>query len=101
MGTEPRQIAADLGSEYNNLSAALDGYAAALQPLSSKRVSGSRTIIFWRNSWSGVSIQRRPKNLGERIRRVEADFASQAGPLALPILYDPAAVIPGFRINSD
>ena len=95
------QIAADLGNEYNNLSAALDGYAAALPTPVEQASQRVANHYFLAEQLERGLYPAAPEDLGERIRRVEADLASQAGPLALPILYDPAAVIPGFRINSD
>jgi hypothetical protein len=95
------EIAAQLGEAYNNLGTALDSYAAALPtPVDQARQRVANHYFLAAELERGL-YPATPEDLGERIRRVEADLAAQTGPLALPVLYDPAAPIPGFRIRSD
>ena len=55
------QIAADLGSEYNNLSAALDGYAAALPTPAEQARQRVANHYFLAEQLERGSIQRRLK----------------------------------------
>ncbi len=93
-------LLATLGAAYNDYAAALDAQAAAL-PLPADQALQRVENQMWlaQAAERGLYTAIASTDLGERLRIVQDDAARQAGPLALPVAYDPESAPPGFRIQ--
>lgn len=93
-------LLAELGAAYNDYAAALDAQAAALPTPADQALQRVENQLWLaQETERGLYTAIAPADLGERLRIVQEDAARQAGPLALPVAYDPQSVPPGFRIQ--
>jgi hypothetical protein len=98
---EAEQLLAELGAAYNDYAAALDAAAAALPTPADQALQRVENQMWLaQQAERGLYTSIGMNDLSERLRIVQDDVARQLGALALPIVYAPEAIPPGFRIQA-
>jgi hypothetical protein len=94
-------LLSELGAAYNDYAAALDAHAAALSTPADQALQRVENQMWLaEQAERGLFTAVGPNDLSERLRIVQDDVARQTGALALPVVYEPEAAPPGFRIQA-
>jgi hypothetical protein len=97
---QAESLLAELGMAYNDYAAALDAAAAALPTPSDQALQRVENQMWLaQQAERGLYTSIGMNDLSERLRIVQDDVVRQLGALALPVVYAPDAVPPGFRIQ--
>jgi hypothetical protein len=95
------EILSELSAAHNEYAAALDAAAAALPTPADQALQRVENQMWLaRQAERGLYTSIGVTDLSERLRIVQDDVVRQVGNLALPVIYDPEATPPGFRIQS-